>query len=224
MAILPEDDGSEARRLWLRVEFACFFVVIPAVIALAFPADMMFPLLFGFTALGVVLLHVSPGFAWRSLGIGAAKVDWWLVAGFAAVTAITGYVVLRLTAPESAFALIRINPALMLMIAALYPFLSALPQELVFRPLFFRRYGGLLPGGTWPPLVLNAALFSFAHLMYWSWIVAGMTFFGGLAFAWSYERRGSFAEAVLLHSIAGVILFALGLGVFFYSGNVERPF
>ncbi|MBW4981035.1 CPBP family intramembrane metalloprotease [Mameliella sp. CS4] len=224
MAILPEDDKAEARRVWLWVEFACFFAVIPAVIALAFPPDMMFPLLFGFTALGVVLLHITPGFDWRSLGIGAARVDWRLVAGFAAVTAVTGYAVVQMTAPEAAFALIRLNPALMLMIAALYPFLSALPQELVFRPLFFRRYGGLLPGGTWPPLVLNATLFSFAHLMYWSWIVAGMTFFGGLAFAWAYERRGSFAEAVVLHAIAGVILFALGLGVFFYSGNVVRPF
>ena len=31
------------------------------------------------------------------------------------------------------------------MIAALYPLLSALPQEIVFRPLFFRHYGALLP-------------------------------------------------------------------------------
>ena len=75
-----------------------------------------------------------------------------------------------------------------------------------------------------PALVLNAALFSLAHLMYWSWVVALMTFSGGLVFAWVYERRGNFAETVVLHSVAGVIVFALGLGVFFYSGNVQRPF
>ena len=71
---------------------------------------------------------------------------------------------------------------------------------------------------------LNAALFSFAHLMYWSGVVALMTFAGGLVFAWAYVRRGSFALAVVLHSVAGVILFAAGLGIYFYSGNVVRPF
>lgn len=224
MSIVSEQQRAPWHRFRLWVEFIGLFAVIPAVIAIGFPPDMVFPLLFGFTALGLVLLHLTPGFEWRSLGRGAHRVDWRVAAGFGAVTAIVGLVMVMQTAPEAAFALLRINPWLMLMIALLYPLLSALPQELVFRPLFFRRYGGLLPRGDWPPLVLNAALFSFAHLMYWNWIVAAMTFCGGLVFAWSYERRGSFAEAVVLHALSGVILFALGLGVYFYSGNVVRPF
>jgi membrane protease YdiL (CAAX protease family) len=60
--------------------------------------------------------------------------------------------------------------------------------------------------------------------MYWSWIVAAMTFAGGIAFAWAYARRGSFPLAVVLHAVAGQIVFLLGLGMFFYSGTVERPF
>ena len=71
---------------------------------------------------------------------------------------------------------------------------------------------------------LNAALFSFAHLMYWSWIVAVLTFAGGLVFAWSYRVRGNFAEAVVLHAVAGISVFVLGLGAFFYSGSITRPF
>lgn len=224
MSIVSEDGGGAARRVRLWIEFVGLFAVIPAGIAVGVSPDMMFPLLFGFSALGLVLLHLTPGFAWRSLTEGARTIDWRLVAGFGAVTAVAGLAVVKLTAPEAAFALLRINPWLMLMIALLYPLLSALPQELVFRPLFFRRYGELLPGGNWPPLVLNAALFSLAHLMYWNWIVAAMTFCGGLVFAWAYERRGNFAEAIVLHSLSGVILFALGLGVYFYSGNVVRPF
>ncbi|WP_323767360.1 type II CAAX endopeptidase family protein [Antarctobacter sp.] len=224
MSIVSDESDPALRRLRLWVEFIGLFAVIPLVIAVAFPPNVMFPLLFGFTALGLVLLHLTPGFEWRSLALGAGRIDWRLVAGFGAATTAIGLAVVLLTAPEAAFALLRINPLLMLMIALLYPVLSALPQELVFRPLFFRRYGGLLPRGDWAPLVLNAALFSFAHLMYWNWIVAAMTFSGGLIFAWAYERRGSFAEAVVLHSLSGVILFALGLGVFFYSGNVVRPF
>ena len=69
-----------------------------------------------------------------------------------------------------------------------------------------------------------ATLFSLAHLMYWSWIVAVMTFAGGLLFTWAYRKRGSFFYAVLLHAIAGNIIFAAGLGIYFYSGNVQRPF
>jgi len=104
-----------------------------------------------------------------------------------------------------------------------YPVLSALPQELLFRPLYFRRYGMILPQGALG-IVLNAAIFAFAHLMYWSGVVAVMTFAGGLIFAWAYEVRRSFPLAVILHSIAGVVLFAMGMSDFFYSGNVERPF
>jgi membrane protease YdiL (CAAX protease family) len=106
----------------------------------------------------------------------------------------------------------------------LYPWFSALPQEIVYRPLFFRRYAAILPAGVWPGIVLNAALFSLAHLMYWSWIVAAMTFTGGLAFAWAYRAARSFPMAVLLHAVAGWIVFGAGLGVYFYSGYVVRPF
>lgn len=224
MSLLSDAPHLVPRHLRLWAEFLGFFILVPVVIAVAFPPDMMFPLLFGFTALGLVLLHLTPGFEWRSLGRGAGRIDWRRVAGFALATCAVGYTVVWLTAPEAAFFLLRHNLPLMLTIALLYPVLSALPQELVFRPLFFRRYGDLLPGGPTAPLVLNAALFSLAHLMYWSWVVALMTFSGGLVFAWVYERRGNFAETVVLHSVAGVIVFALGLGVFFYSGNVQRPF
>ncbi|MGI9367376.1 MAG: CPBP family glutamic-type intramembrane protease [Ruegeria sp.] len=55
-------------------------------------------------------------------------------------------------------------------------------------------------------------------------MVTAMTFVGGLLFSWAYHRRGSFFYAVLLHAIAGNIIFAVGLGVYFYSGNVQRPF
>jgi len=115
------------------------------------------------------------------------------------------------------------NPGFLVLILIFYPILSALPQELVFRVLWYHRYAPILPGG-WPGIILNAAVFSLAHLMYWSGIVAVMTFVGGLAFAWAYQRRGSFPMAVVMHALAGQIVFALGLGMFFYSGNVVRPF
>jgi len=213
--------GASKARLW--AEFLGLYVAAPVAMAVFLPPALMFPVLFLFTSLGVILLHVTEGFQWHDLTRNLRKVDWRAVAGFAAVTAAVAAWVVLTRAPEAFLALPKYQPALLLMIVLLYPILSALPQEVVFRPLFFRRYGALLPGLK-PAMVLNAGVFSLAHLMYWSWVVAVMTFFGGLAFAWAYEARRSFAMAVVLHSVAGWILFALGLGVWFYSGNVQRPF
>ncbi len=201
-----------------------FFLLVPVVIAVALPPSWMFPLLFAFTAVGVVLLAITPGFRWRELLEGASRMSLPLVAGVVAGTLALGAAIMLATRPEALGWLIRYNPQLMLAIALAYPILSALPQELVFRPLFFRRYGAILPGSDTVAVWLNATIFSLAHLMYWSWIVAGMTFVGGLVFAYSYRIRRNFPEAVLAHSLAGVAVFALGLGVYFYSGNVTRPF
>lgn len=206
-------------RLW--AEAVVLFGVVPVAIAVFLPASTMFPALFAATLVGIVLLHLTPGFRWGDLRRGA--VPWRVVAGFCAVTLGVALAVSWVTTGGRPLAFATANPALLAAIALVYPVASALPQELVFRPLFFRRYGGLIPGG-WAAIVLNALVFSFAHLMYWSWIVAAMTFAGGLVFAWAWQVRGSFPLAVVLHGAAGVIVFALGLGMFFYSGNVARPF
>lgn len=214
---------ATAARVRLWVEFALFYLVAPVLIAVLLPPSAMFPVLFVFTAVGLLLLHLTPGFRWHDLIRGWDRIDWRVVALAAAGTFAVGWAVVTATAPQSAFGLVRSNPALMATIAVLYPVLSALPQEIVFRPLFFRRYGPILPRLR-PAIVLNAAVFSLAHLMYWSWIVAAMTFAGGLVFAWAYEARRNFPMAVVIHAVAGVIVFLLGLGVYFYTGNVTRPF
>ncbi|MFV2053486.1 type II CAAX prenyl endopeptidase Rce1 family protein [Aliiroseovarius sp. YM-037] len=205
------------------VEFLVLFIGAPILMAVLLPQGWLFPVLLGMMVAGMVLLHLTPGFHWRDLWRGWRAVRLPVVVLVAVVTFVTGYAVLSVSAPGALFALVKARPEFMLVIALFYPFLSALPQELLFRVLYFRRYGAVLPRGT-AGLVLNAALFSFGHLMYWSWVVAGMTFFGGLIFAWAYEVKRSFPLAFVLHSVAGVVLFALGMGVYFYSGNVVRPF
>jgi uncharacterized protein len=119
-----------------------------------------------------------------------------------------------------ALSLPRRAPELWLMIMALYPLLSALPQELVFRPLFFRRYGDRFPGGS-IALLANGALFGLAHLMFWNWPAVLLSTADGPIFAHAYARRGSFPLAVVLHAICGAIIFTSGLGTFFYHGAVR---
>ncbi|MQQ07949.1 CPBP family intramembrane metalloprotease [Epibacterium sp. SM1979] len=207
----------------LRLEFALFYLVSPALIALFLPPTQMFPALFAFTGLGLLLLALTPRFHWSRLLDGARS---WQLREFLAFTffCLTSFTALiYLLRPESAFLLVRERPELLGMIWLFYPLVSALPQELLFRVLFFRRYRAILPRGAQANL-LNAAVFSLAHLMYWSWVVALITFAGSFVFSHAYRVRGSFFYTVLLHAIAGNLLFTVGMGAYFYSGNVVRPF
>lgn len=214
---------TTTHNLRLRLEFGLFFIVAPVLIAVFFPPNWMFPSLFTFTAIGILLLHFTPGFAWAELRYNWLNWSWRELAIFSvAMTAFCTLVVMTMR-PDAAFRMLLYRPEFLAVIWIGYPLLSALPQELLFRSLFFRRYHAILPNGR-AAYLLNASLFSMAHLMYWSWIVAIMTFGGGLLFTWAYRKRGSFFYAVLLHAIAGNIIFAAGLGIYFYSGNVQRPF
>lgn len=208
-------------RPWLAAEFAALYVGAPLAIALLLPPQRMFTALFLFSIAGLVLLWRTGGFQWRNLIYGR-RMPWWEVLGIALATLVSGVAILSLSRPEALFAILRTRPEFLLLIWGLYPLLSALPQELIFRPLFFHRYGALMPSGK-VAIGVNAAVFSFAHLMYWSWVVALMTFVGGWFFARAYLRHG-FPAAWALHAVAGNILFAVGMGYYFYSGNVVRPF
>ncbi|MDO5613293.1 MAG: CPBP family intramembrane metalloprotease [Paracoccus sp. (in: a-proteobacteria)] len=211
------------RRLRLGIEFAALYIGAPLAMALFLPPRQMFPALFAFTVAGLILLWFTGGFDWRSLFRGWRKIPWAEAALLAAVTLVSGVIILWLAGRQGAiFGILRSRPEFLLVIWSLYPLLSALPQELIFRPLFFHRYGSLFDNQR-QALLVNSAIFSFAHLMYWSWIVAAMTLIGGWVFARAYLRHG-FPAAWVLHAVAGNMIFAVGMGVYFWTGNVQRPF
>ncbi len=210
------------RRRRLTAEFLLLFVAIPVGIALFMPPNRLFAALFGFSVLGLLLLWLTGGFDWREALRGWSRFSLPILLAFSAITLVSSVIVLWLTRPEALFSFPRNNPRLLLFVWLLYPLLSALPQELIFRALMFHRYGRLFDNPRQAVLV-NATIFSLAHLMYWNWIVLIFTFFGGLAFGVAYLKRG-LLWAWVLHAIAGNILFTVGMGVYFYSGNVTRPF
>lgn len=219
---MPAKFASRQSDLRLKIEFILLFIVAPILMAVSFPPSQMIPALFGFSLVGLGLLYFTDGFSWRDLWAGWGHVTMPVVAVFALCVAAASFGVMLLFAPESMFEILREHPALLLLIFLLYPLVSALPQELLFRVLYYRRYGRILPKRG--RLALNAAVFSLAHLLYWSWVVALFTMAGGLVFAWAYEEKRSFPLTVVLHAIAGNLLFLFGMGIYFYSGNVTRPF
>jgi len=214
--------ASALTRRRLAAEATALYLGVPLAIAVLLPPRRMFLALALFSLLAIWLLWRTGGFDWRSLMRGWGRVPWAQAGLLALVTLAIGTALLSALRPEGLFAMVRANPAFLGIVWVFYPILSALPQELIFRPLFFHRYGALLPPGP-AALAINAAVFSFAHLMYWSPLVALLTFAGGLVFARAYVTRG-FPAAFVLHSVAGNVLFATGMGVWFYSGNVVRPF
>lgn len=203
----------------LRAELAALYVAAPLAAGLGAPPRLLAVVA---SAVGLALLHATPGFRWRELAAGWSRVAWGRVAALACATAVVGLALVLALRPEALFEPGRSRPRLLVAIVVLYPPLSALPQEVLFRALFFRLYGPVLPRGVAAQVVLNAALFALAHLAYRSWVVAGLAFAGGLAFAHAHRVRGRFAEAVALHAAAGVALFALGLGAWFLLGEA-RP-
>lgn len=216
------DPAHAIRQARLRFEFAALYIMAPLLIALFMPGNLLFPALGLLMVVGLVLLWFTGGFDWRSLIRGWGNVPWINVLVFGLAVAVIAWAVMQVTRPDYFRPLTVERLRFLGVIWLFYPILSALPQELIFRPLFFHRYGSLFPDERMA-LLSNAAVFSFAHLMYWSWVVAIMTFVGGWIFALAYRRRG-FPSAWVLHGIAGNILFTLGMGAYFYTGNVVRPF
>jgi len=107
------------------------------------------------------------------------------------------------------------NPKLFYMVL-MYPFLSAFPQELIFREFFFYRYSTIFRN----PLVMlasNTLLFTFAHLYFANWIVIAFTLVGGVIFSLTYLKSKSLLVVTIEHSLYGVTLLCSGLAEYFYK-------
>ncbi len=205
-------------RLW--AEFLALFLGVPALMAVYFGSYPLFPALIGLTVLALILLALTPGWRWRKLLKGPVLGEWRIVLGFALATALVCYAVIQYAAPQRFLAMPRYNPQLWLAIMVLYPVLSALPQEIIYRSLFFERYGALFPSKA-VAILVNGAAFALGHLFFQNWIVIAMTGAGGAIMGWAWLRHGSLGLAWILHSLAGQILFTFGLGIYFYHGAIR---
>lgn len=211
--------GSRPTKLRLWGEFLLLFIGVPIAMLVFFGSYSLFGALAGLTAIAAILLAVTPGFRIKELRQGPVLGEWRLILVFAAVTAAVCLGLASVLVPERMFGLMLAWPERWLTIMLLYPIVSAAPQELIFRPLFFRRYGALFPNEG-VAVFANAFVFGFGHLFYQNPVVILMTTAGGVLFALAYLRHRSFLLAWVLHAIAGQIVFTAGLGIYFYHGAV----
>ena len=114
-------------------------------------------------------------------------------------------------APQHLFFVPFHKPRMFLFILLVYSMFSVLPQGILYRTFFFRRYGNLFQSKTLL-IFVNAILFSLAHLFFRNALVMVITFFGRLLFALSYLRLKSGMLVNFEHLLYGNWLFTVGMG------------
>ena len=102
------------------------------------------------------------------------------------------------------------------------------PQEIIFRAFFVRRYGEALRslGGAVTLVAVGALAFGWAHVLFGAnaratAIAVGLSTIGGVLFLTTYLRTRSTLAASVEHALYGDLLFTVGLGWYFYSGNID---
>jgi len=211
----------QLRRVRLLVELGLLFVLAPLFIRyLIFGLGIPLPLALQPVLLGFILYllwdrtfwlrrEVMSGFSFKVLSS--------ILMVFAAV-AITVTVFVYEELNGRFLRLPREYPAMWAFIMVMYPIMSVIPQELVYRTFFFHRYGPLFGGARVPAIIVNGLLFGFAHVMFGSYISIALTAMLGCLLAWRYLEARSFWAVWLEHSLYGCMVFTVGLGHYFFTG------
>ena len=89
-----------------------------------------------------------------------------------------------------------------------YLLFSVIPQEIIFRFLFFHKYKDYF--NKYEILLLNSLVFSFCHLIYFDIYILLLSFFGNLLFTFNYLKNKSLLVVIVEHFLLGQTLIILG--------------
>ena len=199
-----------ARQFYFKaVEFGFVFIALPLV-ALSMGGGLTLPLVMNVMLVStVILLSLTQSFHWRDL----LPVDFWsegrlLLAGVAGF-ALAAFLLTLAIAPEQ---LLSPAPESIAMLIA-FPFVTALPLELVYRALFFRRYGRLFQSER-ASIFVGAGVTALAYAVLSHSAGGALVGFGvGAVLGAAYLRTGNFLFCILLHWAAIASLYLIGPGL-----------
>jgi membrane protease YdiL (CAAX protease family) len=212
---------SNGRRVRLVAELGLVFIAAPIAVSYAIQGLRVALFLMLAAVLAGFLLYLfydrsfslarelSRGFRLREL------------VSIAAVFLVVGGIVTAwvwLNRPVEFLAFPSYRPELWAAVMILYPLLSALPQELVYRTFFFHRYGPLFRSRRWIAVALNGALFGFAHVIIGNGVAITLSGALGLLLAYRYSRTRSVWAVWIEHTLYGWLAFTVGLGRYFFTG------
>lgn len=205
-------------RRFLEIECVLLSLVLPIALYLIGMRGVLYAALWVLSVVIVSILYYEG--AWKSGLINFRAVNWrnmrpMLIRFVLCAVLLTG--LLLWMDPGRFLSLPRERTQLWIMIMLLYPFLSVVPQELIFRTWYFYRYKSLFPEPH-GMIIVSSVAFGFAHLILQNWIGIILSGVGGLIFGHTYHRTRSLALVSLEHALYGCFVFTIGLGWYFYSG------
>src|SRR5215470_7058934 len=214
-----EPAHADSRRWILYLELALFFGLLPAMLYRRLLPNFPVPILICVALVALGIAQRFPNFSLRRLfhWSGARSQAFSILMRDFFFMAALGIAVWRF-APELLFSLVRSTPVLWLAIMVLYPLLSVLPQEFLFRAYFFRRYEAIFGRGS-AMIAASAIAFGFVHVVFGNWLAVALSAIGGILFSTTYLQTASLPLVWLEHALFGDFLFTIGLGRFFYHGH-----
>ncbi len=194
-----------------KLEFFFIFLALPSIIFFLNSTIFVFAALYLVFILALVVLYFDKTFLFVSL---KKKIDWKFVAIFTVIFLCLSFIYILMIDKNLLFIFPKTNFKLWLLVVFIYPFLSVIPQELVYRVLFFQRYFPNI-NNFFFSMLINLIVFSYGHLVFNNVHAIIITAIVSPIFAFAYLKK-SFLTCVILHSLGGQIIFTLGLGRYFY--------
>jgi len=194
-----------------KLEFFFIFLIIPSTIFFLDSSIIIFLTLYLVSILSLVILYFDKTFLFTSL---KKKIDWKFVIIFSVIFFFLGFFYVLLVDENLLFIFPKTNFKLWLIVIFIYPFLSVIPQELVYRVFFFQRYFPNI-NRFYFPMFLNLVVFAYGHLVFSNMHAIIITAIVSPIFTYAYLKK-SFLTCVILHTLGGQIIFTLGLGKYFF--------
>lgn len=197
---------------WL--EFTLIFVSLPLLgfFLRAYLANWLIPALIILMAVCGMLLLSDPHFKrFRLTSLGQFSAVKRRLFSFFFLGALFSGMFYGIMNQENWFSLPRNSFNDWLILLLLYPILSVMPQELIFRTYFFHRYKRIMPSKT-VRIIVSASVFALAHIVYANVLAVLLAFLGGVLFSYTYAQSRSTFVCVIEHSLWGLWMFTLGLG------------
>lgn len=197
---------------WLKIEWVLLFILLPIILVGA-PRMILFGLLWAAAFVATVYLyrHNPKIFQWH-----AHRKEWLAVGARALLVAAFLFVSAYILLPDRFLSLPLQRPVLWIGIMILYPILSALPQEVIYRAFMRVRFTYLNTEMRF--ITASAVAFSLAHLMFGNFIALLLGLVGGAFFAHTYWKTNSFGLVLFEHALYGILIFTSGWGWYFYLG------
>ena len=210
-----------SKKLGLGLEFTIFIIGLPLLMYAVLPVKYLLPMIWAAALYCYVIVrmirHEGIGDDWNPKAINGANLKPILLRFI--VCAVLMAMLTWCFTPELLFSFVRQNPAFWALIMLLYPMLSVVPQEVIFRQFFFMRYQPLFPRALLM-IAMSGLAFAFAHILFHNWLAPVLCLIGGVMFAQTYHKTRSLALVALEHALYGDFLFTVGLGRYFYHGTV----